>query len=341
MAKFRQPPNSVAEATIVSKSITANGTYNASADSADGYNPVTVAVPTKTIISKTITANGTYNASADSADGYDPVIVNVPTGVPKISRSDWNNLTTAEKQALGEIAIQDASTGFDRGILAYGADYTPIGQYIPNTPAADIICEAVAGDFVSSKHEWGRGSSPIRFDYAPGYDNIQYDSNEDALYCPVATYGTIPYCDLGAVGNTFTAYIVAKTVNFSAYERILFAMNSRVSGQGMGLLSNPIIVSSWADDTNTGISSSSYFVGVLQYGGTGSGKGGAYGANLVSKSPQTCGRYLCIGRTDLQTYATNADPGNLYVKYIAVTRSVDSESVINANLANLAGEFLQ
>ena len=30
-----------------------------------------------TIVSKTITANGTYNASDDSADGYSPVIVNV------------------------------------------------------------------------------------------------------------------------------------------------------------------------------------------------------------------------------------------------------------------------
>ena len=40
-----------------------------------------------TIVSKTITENGVYNASADNADGYSPVIVNVPTdeayfGVP-------------------------------------------------------------------------------------------------------------------------------------------------------------------------------------------------------------------------------------------------------------------
>lgn len=34
-----------------------------------------------TIIPKTITANGTYNASADSADGYSPVTVNVPQPV--------------------------------------------------------------------------------------------------------------------------------------------------------------------------------------------------------------------------------------------------------------------
>ena len=32
------------------------------------------------IVSKTITQNGTYNASADSADGYNPVIVNVSGG---------------------------------------------------------------------------------------------------------------------------------------------------------------------------------------------------------------------------------------------------------------------
>lgn len=83
MANFRQPPNAGgSEAVIVNKNITANGTYNASSDGADGYDPVTVAVPEKVIVSKTITANGTYNASSDSADGYDPVIVNVPQSTP-------------------------------------------------------------------------------------------------------------------------------------------------------------------------------------------------------------------------------------------------------------------
>lgn len=61
--------------TIIPKTITENGTYDASDDGADGYNPVTVNIP---IVSKTITENGTYNASEDSAAGYDPVTVNVP-----------------------------------------------------------------------------------------------------------------------------------------------------------------------------------------------------------------------------------------------------------------------
>lgn len=34
---------------------------------------------TATIVSKTLTANGTYNASADEADGYNPVTVNIPS----------------------------------------------------------------------------------------------------------------------------------------------------------------------------------------------------------------------------------------------------------------------
>lgn len=64
--------------TIVPKELTVNGTYYASADNADGYSPVTVAVPPPTLITKSITENGTYNASSDNADGYSEVIVNVP-----------------------------------------------------------------------------------------------------------------------------------------------------------------------------------------------------------------------------------------------------------------------
>ena len=67
MAKFRQPPNSAAEATIVSKNITANGTYNASADSADGYNPVTVNVHIPALITG---SNDPLNSQGNDGDTY-------------------------------------------------------------------------------------------------------------------------------------------------------------------------------------------------------------------------------------------------------------------------------
>ena len=65
------------EPDLTTKNITANGTYNASSDNADGYSSVTVDVEPD-LTTKNITANGTYNASSDNVDGYSSVIVNVP-----------------------------------------------------------------------------------------------------------------------------------------------------------------------------------------------------------------------------------------------------------------------
>lgn len=60
-----------------SVSYTINGTYDTTFN-----NSVTVDVPTSsaTLITKSITANGTYNASSDNADGYSSVTVNVSGG---------------------------------------------------------------------------------------------------------------------------------------------------------------------------------------------------------------------------------------------------------------------
>lgn len=70
-------------ATLITKSITANGDYAAFDDDADGYSSVHVAVPTSAVlITKSITANGTYYASSASADGYSSVTVNVPLITP-------------------------------------------------------------------------------------------------------------------------------------------------------------------------------------------------------------------------------------------------------------------
>lgn len=56
--------------------ITTNGTYDTTNNNSVEVN---VAGGGGTLISKTITQNGVYNASADAADGYSTVMVNVPT----------------------------------------------------------------------------------------------------------------------------------------------------------------------------------------------------------------------------------------------------------------------
>ena len=67
-------------ATLVEKTINANGEYNPAEDGADGYSVVTVNVPESQPIlgTKQITSNGSYDAEDDALDGYSGVIVNVP-----------------------------------------------------------------------------------------------------------------------------------------------------------------------------------------------------------------------------------------------------------------------
>lgn len=63
-------------AVLTTKNISANGTYNASSDSADGYSQVNVSVPASAVDSgtKSITANG----NGQDVVGYAAVNVNVP-----------------------------------------------------------------------------------------------------------------------------------------------------------------------------------------------------------------------------------------------------------------------
>jgi hypothetical protein len=51
-------------ATLITKSITTNGTYNASADSADGYSSVNVAVTLPSVVTGTFTAQETDKGSS-------------------------------------------------------------------------------------------------------------------------------------------------------------------------------------------------------------------------------------------------------------------------------------
>lgn len=68
--------NMIPDPTLIDKNITANGTYNASSDEADGYKKVVVDV-SPSLAEKNVTANGTYNASSDNVQGYSKVVVNV------------------------------------------------------------------------------------------------------------------------------------------------------------------------------------------------------------------------------------------------------------------------
>lgn len=56
--------------------------------------------------------------------------VNSIFAVELISADDWEALTTEQKRAKGLVAIQSSSTGYIRGDLVNGADYSPIPSLV-------------------------------------------------------------------------------------------------------------------------------------------------------------------------------------------------------------------
>lgn len=101
------------EVTVEQLNATENGTYS---EQGKAYSPVIVEVPEPTLISKSITANGTYTASDDNADGYSQVtvavdgfkkksIANTPTDI-----ASFNDGTANPMPSL-EISIEPVQSG--------------------------------------------------------------------------------------------------------------------------------------------------------------------------------------------------------------------------------------
>ena len=99
--------------TVEPLSVTENGIYS---ETGKAYSPVIVEVPEPTLITKSITANGTYSASADNADGYSSVtvavdgfkkksIANTPTDIASFADGTANPMPSLE------ISIEPVQSG--------------------------------------------------------------------------------------------------------------------------------------------------------------------------------------------------------------------------------------
>ena len=264
------------------------------------------------------------------------------SGVELLTRAAWDALTTAQKQAKGLVAIQDSNSGYLRGELVNGADYLPVGIYLPYSDETKIICSAHPGNYDVTANTWGDGTNPINFSAVGSTQNA-----DGSVSIKTKTDGTLAYVDLGINGTPFTVYIVGKVTNANGtYTRELGVMASRSSGQGLLLYGTTINVSSWASDTSTGISALSYFVGVLQFAGSGNAQGCVIASSsatpsFISKQPSTAGRYITIGRTDIDPDTYNAEPSDMDILFLGVTTDVESQSVITQNMQYLAQELIE
>ena len=199
------------------------------------------------VIALNVTENDTYTAPSGTA--YSPVTVTVPTGAEIITRSDWNALTTAQKQAKGLVAIQDASTGFKRGEFVNGADYIEANKYIPYSNNDSVLCEAYVDNFDGTSDTWGVGTSPLQ--YVDDTHKPSLDTTENAVYIQTKTNGVVPYIDVGDSQKNYTIYFIARIPSPTGqYERLVSCAYGYDSGNSSVICrsnnSDVLMFSTWA-----------------------------------------------------------------------------------------------
>ena len=116
------------EATLIDKSISSNGTYNASSDNADGYKKVVVNVPNPSTGSLSITSNNTYDVT-----NYASAVVNVPadkTGTFTPSEDITSQtIDTGLSTITGLLIYPDSNPNVSSGYITHTILILPNGSF--------------------------------------------------------------------------------------------------------------------------------------------------------------------------------------------------------------------
>lgn len=151
-------------------SVTANGDYSPGAG-VDGYSAVHVAVPGATLTTKSITQNGTYNASQDNADGYSSVTVNVPGGATIQPLSVTENGTYTPPSGVDGYApvtvnVQGGGVS-DNDLLFHFDDFTNSGKM-------NAAFYNKTGYLISDEQSKFGGTS-LKVNSAPSYHAVYFE----------------------------------------------------------------------------------------------------------------------------------------------------------------------
>lgn len=167
-------------ATLITKTITANGTYSASDDSADGYSSVTVNVPSSAASSWTKVAETSYQVSTTSTSAA--TVAEWATGHSEIWTSD----------KIVYIRIRD--TAGKRTGYFYGVDAWVMNRY-PKNPTLSTYTSS--SDLV---YQIWRVNSNGEYAYRQGYNTTGYGVYPDTIY----KNGDIRICCRYSSSNSLT-----------------------------------------------------------------------------------------------------------------------------------------
>lgn len=171
-------------ASTQNMSITSNGVYYPDSNSTI-VNKITVNVPSSTFTTKSITSNGTYNASSDGYDGYSSVDVNVTPNVTTASSTvsfetfsqPSNNNQTTSLQNKYFYALSSGYDGFSSFVYSLKIQYITInsnGTYYPtddNTAIRKVIVD-VPTNTLTTKTITSNGTYYASNDGYDGYSSV-------------------------------------------------------------------------------------------------------------------------------------------------------------------------
>ena len=248
-----------------------------------------------------------------------PVITGGGNGVPLLTRAQWNALTDAQKQACGLVAIQDASSGFKRGELAYGGDYVP--SLLAASDYSLILAEALWSAYESGS-TWG----------AVTLSGSGYSKTSDAVRLPIGSMGAV---SLPSSNVSVTAYAVINNYTPTSGDLTLlavpYAYNS--GNQPAFFVRNGIIWKTvFSTDVSTGIASNAWHILTLALdNGSKTCRYYIDGAAYSSLVYYNSGSFVSLSAATSGSVASlNAD-----VAWVGVVSGAESESVILANHANI------
>ena len=267
------------------------------------------------VVSLSVDDNGTYTAPSGTA--YSPVSVNVPIGAEIITRSDWNALTTAQKQAKGLVAIQDASTGFMRGEFVNGADYhDTLLQY---STYSSILEEAKCENHTSGTDVWG---------------GLTLSGNMDNdVDGGVVTDGKVISKDFSDSNVPVTVYALMRKNASPSGNKTLIGIPYSMSGNNCpNIFTNGTTVYTsvyGSDSAITGISSANYNLFTIALDATNKKADFYVNGNLVRNnlSYNSSGGYAAFGAGDksLTNVISSA------IKYIAIVSGYETSYTITNN----------
>ena len=184
-------------ATLITKSVTQNGTYSATDDQADGYFEVSVDVQ-PSLDTKTITTNGTYPASSENLDGYSSVTVNVPD-IPAVIQSlsiSENGTYTAPSGVDGyndiNVEVPDIPPVLDDITITENGNYTPpsgtdgyndINVNVPQPTLSKLTVTQNGTQTAPSGTAWNKVVTNV-----PAPSNAIYKQTLSNLPSPIATF---------------------------------------------------------------------------------------------------------------------------------------------------------